>query len=54
MKEAQDLIYKYGPFIQEEVFDGYQQILKLCQGYKFVYNSNSYVFAHQETAFLII
>ena len=39
MKEAQDLIYKYGPFIQEEVFDGYQEILKLCQGHKFVYEN---------------
>lgn len=39
MKEAQDLIYKYGPFIQEKVFDGYQEILKLCQGHKFVYEN---------------
>ncbi len=39
MKEAQDLTYKYGPFIQEEVFDGYQEILKLCQGHKFVYEN---------------
>lgn len=39
INETQELIYKYGPFIQEPVFKGYEDILRRCQGHKMVFEN---------------
>ncbi len=35
--DAQDLTFRYAPFIQKEIYDGYAEILRLCNLHQFAY-----------------
>ncbi len=37
ISEAQDLLFRYAPFIRKDIYEGYHEILNLCQQHKFAY-----------------
>ena len=37
ISDTQEYLFRYAPFIQEDIYDGYNQILKLCNEHRLIF-----------------